>query len=98
MKGFKPKAVLDVVEEENKDAESPQTRIITVPANFFKGIEVVTKEIEALFEYVVTFVTTKLIERLEDDKWALMFPDTIDNEGRRVIHAVADYFELAHHS
>jgi hypothetical protein len=58
MKGFKPKSVLDVVDEESKDAESPQTKVITVPANFFKGIEVVTKETEALFEFVATFVTT----------------------------------------
>jgi len=57
MKGFKPKSVLDVVDEESKDAESPNTRIITVPPNFFKGIEVATKDI-ALFEYVVTYVTT----------------------------------------
>lgn len=72
--------------------------MILVPANYFKGLENVTKETESFFEFVTSYVITLFIENLDHDKWALKFPETLDNEGRRIIHDIADSFELAHHS
>jgi len=47
---------------------------------------------------VAFFVTIQFLEKLEDDKWALQYPACIPSDGRRLLHDVANYFGLAHHS
>lgn len=55
-------------------------------------------ENEKLFEFVAFYVTLNIFEKMTDDKWQLEFPSCINNEGRRILHEVANYYELAHHS
>ena len=59
MKGFK---LQPVANEETKCEESPHTRIILVPSNFFKGFEAgVNDTNEELFKFMAFFVTIQII-------------------------------------
>lgn len=83
--------------EEQKTSESAiKTHII--PPKFFKGFEDIKPENEKDFEFVAFYVACNLLEKMTDDQWCLEFPSTIAGEGRRILHEVANYFELAHHS
>lgn len=55
-------------------------------------------ESEKLFEFVAFYVTVNILDKMTDDKWRIEFPSCISNEGRRILHEVANYYELAHHS
>jgi hypothetical protein len=83
-------------QEESK--EQPKVKIHIIPPKFFQGFEEIKPDTEAAFEFVAFYVTANILEKMEDDKWCLEFPSCIPNEGRRILHEVANYWELAHHS
>ena len=94
MAGRKPVQVL----EESKNEQEPKIKTHVIPPKFFKGFEDIKPETEKVFEFVAFYVTVNLMEKMTDDKWCLEFPSNIAGEGRRILHEVANYFELAHHS
>ena len=99
MQGLKPMAMQE--QQFQKDAISeakPTVKTHLIPAKFFRDFAEITPDTEKLFEFIAFFVTTSVLEKMDDDKWCLEFPSCISNEGRRILHEVANYFELAHHS
>lgn len=80
------------------EEQQPKVRTHTIPSKFFKGFEEMKAEGEKLFEFVAFYVTVNILDKMTDDKWCIEFPSCISNEGRRILHEVANYYELAHHS
>ena len=98
MQGRKPLAMQE--QPDGAELQSAKNTVKThlIPAKFFRDFAEITPETEPLFEFIAFYVTTSVLEKMEDDKWCLEFPSCISNEGRRILHEVANYFELAHHS
>ena len=86
--------------EEVDDLGIRKTRIIQIPDDLFNEFEsgVEDDKVQIEFKNVAFYTTIMFVAELNDDMWALMFPDTIDTTGRRLLHEVANYFDFAHHS
>ena len=88
--------------EEAKDPNpsEPQSKVVMhlIPSKFFQGFEQLDEQSEKLFEFVAFFVTLNVADKMTDDCWALEFPTCIGSQGRQILHEVANYFKLAHHS
>lgn len=80
------------------EEQQPKIRTHIIPNKFFKGFEDMKAESEPLFEFIAFYVTVNILDKMSDDKWCIEFPSLISNEGRRMLHEVANYYELAHHS
>ena len=97
MKGYKPKEILD--EERGTDAPVVvKPRMIVIPDSIFSDFKVLTEQNEKAFQFMAFFAACQILEKVEDDCWALEFPACISSEGRPFLYEVAAYFRLAHHS
>lgn len=110
MKGITPKQK-DQIEITQNDGE-PNT--LKIPASMFSDFAEIGAENEAMFEYLALTVLLNFLRKCclkhdqgltEHDRqrrvnWetALEFPDVIASQGRVMLHEMADYFSLAHHS
>lgn len=101
----KEEELAKVVQEGQEPGEGEElmrkTRIIQIPDDLFSEFEkggVEDDKIQIEFKNLAYYITIKFVSELNDDMWALMFPETIDTIGRRLLHEVANFFDFAHHS
>jgi hypothetical protein len=80
----------------NNEQRAVKTHLI--PPRFFKDFEDMKLDMEPIFQFVAFFVTLNVLDKMQDDRFCIEFPSCIGSEGRRILHEVANYFQLAHHS
>lgn len=82
----------------NAQAREDKPRTIYIPDRLFAEFAEVTIENEEFFKYVANYVIMQFLEKVEDMKWVIQFPNNVPSQGRSHIHEVATYYGLTSHS
>jgi hypothetical protein len=114
MKGYKNQDELKKLKDEEPEEEDANAKHFKLPTAMFEDFEEIDHNNEEMFEFVAYHVAINYLEqaclkkgldhpeeeRLKLIAWntALEFPICIASAGRSMLHEVANYFNLSHHS